>query len=842
MIRYFLGAVRAHYLSGRTLYALSVLGVALGVASVLSIQIINRNALGAFEGSMRAVSGEADFSILGRTGSFPETLYPEVLKAPEVVAAWPLYRLDVTLAGSDDVFLEIVGLDLFAPVRIPWDSAPGDSAAPLAVAGWVAISPRLAEEQGLRQGSAFSVTSGSRVVPLVVGALVDFQKITPLASSRMLVMDIAQAQGLFGGRGILQQIDVVLEDGADAGAVMRRMDAELGPAVMARTPEQRRDEAAGLMGAFRLNLTSLSLISLFVGGFLVYASTQASLVRRRNEFGLLRTLGTTRMLLFRLIMGEVLLLGTLGVALGIPLGYAAAAYNVELVSATLSNLYMLEEIERLELPPLLYVMAATIGLGGAVAGALPPALDMARQDPRALLAAYTLHEEAGRGAGRLLLAGFALLGLATLAGTTVLAGTKPAGFVIGVALLVAVPLAAPWVVGQATRRLAPRGFGLLYGVKALALRLKTTAFAVAALAVAVSMLFGITLMIGSFRRTVEIWLSTTLQADVYVTTESWRRGRESAVLDAELVESLTRLPGVRAVDRLRQFSVYTGQRRIVLSGVDFDLDLDGERFELFQGDPQDALRQIRDEGAVLISEPLAIKENLAVGDDLRVEGPAGPLVFPIAGVFYDYSSERGGAGMDLRTMEAAFGPGAISNVALYLDEGVGVEELVDRLKARFAGLPLVIRSNRGIREEVFRIFDQTFAVTRLLQSMSLLIAVCGITLTLIVLARERVSELALYRALGAHRQQIFRVFLGKGLGMAVFGLLIGAVGGVALALILVFMINRAWFGWTIALHWPWWSLGQGALSILLAAALASVYPALRASRTPATELSRENLG
>ena len=125
--------------------------------------------------------------------------------------------------------------------------------------------------------------------------------------------------------------------------------------------------------------------------------------------------------------------------------------------------------------------------------------------------------------------------------------------------------------------------------------------------------------------------------------------------------------------------------------------------------------------------------------------------------------------------------------------------------------------------------------------MSLLIAVCGITLALLVLARERVSELALYRALGAQRGQIFRVFLGKGLGLAGFGVLLGSLGGLALALILVFAINPAYFGWTLALHFPAAVLA-GELSILLGAAvLASVYPALRASRTPATELSRDDL-
>ena len=115
---------------------------------------------------------------------------------------------------------------------------------------------------------------------------------------------------------------------------------------------------------------------------------------------------------------------------------------------------------------------------------------------------------------------------------------------------------------------------------------------------------------------------------------------------------------------------------------------------------------------------------------------------------------------------------------------------------------------RSLREEIFEIFDQTFAVVRILQVMSLLIAVCGIMLTLLVLARERISELALYRALGASRLQIFRVFVGKGLGMGLIGLTLGTVGGTVLPAILIYLINRAYLGWTIQAHRPSCALGQ----------------------------------
>jgi len=839
---YFAKALAAHLRTGKTLFLLTWLGVAIGVGSVLSIQILNRNALGAFEGSLRAVSGDTELTVLPHGPALRDEDLDAVLAQPDVIGAYPLWRTDVALAGRDRYFLEIVGADLFAAARIPWSStAPrGELEDVLARPGWAAVTPELAAEMGWTTGSRFEVTSGTRRVTLTVGALVDFRKLTPLASRRLVVMDLAQAQDRFGGAGELTQIDVDVRDGGDVEGAARGIEARLNGRVSAATPEQRRLQAAGLLGAFRLNLTALSFISLFVGAFLIYAATQAALVRRRGEFGLLRALGATPRQVLALILAEVTLLAVLGVAAGVPLGIAAARANVATVSDTISNLYMLEEIERLVIPPWTWLLAAALGLGGVLAGAMYPALEMARRDPRELLAAYTLHETIGAAARRLALA--AVVFLVAAAGVAAVMGKdwRPGGFVLAVGLLVAMPLATPAVLRAVASRLRVRSFSWVYGLRTLGTRLGTTAVAVAALAVAVSMLVGITLMVGSFRRTVELWIDDSLRGDVFVTTASWERARREAGIEPEIERALRELPGVIAVDRLRQVFVAYRGRRIMIGGAGLGAPEAVGRFTLVEGDPGTALDALRGGGA-LVSEPLARKEKLAVGDVLRVQGTSGEAAFPIAGIFYDYSSEVGGAVVGLDTFAEVFGPGAPTNLALYLEPGRDAEATVDAIRAVLPDAPLLVRSNRTLRTEVFAIFDRTFAVTRLLQGMALVVAVCGITLTLLILARQKVSELALYRALGAGRGQIFRVFLGQGLGIAGFGLALGSAGGIVLALILVYLINRAWFGWTIAMAWPWGALGEQVATIIAAAALASVYPALRASRTPATELSRDDL-
>ncbi len=839
MISYLLRSAPGHVRRSRSLYVLTVLGVALGVGAVLSIQIINGNALAAFRGSMRAVSGEVDLVVLGRLPTFHESLHARAAGTPGVARAWPMLRTDVAVRG-ERLYLELYGIDLFQPIGLPLDSTDADVAAALIEPGWTAITPELAEERGLRMGDTLAVAAGSRAATLRIGAIVDFRRLAPLASTRLVVMDLAQAQHFFGEPGLINQIDLRLTSDADRQIVTDALTQELGPTVDVLTPEQREQRAEGLLSAFRLNLTALSLISLFVGLFLVFASTQASLVRRRREFGVLRSIGATRGQVLALMLTEAVALGAVGVVLGLGCGYWVAIANVDVVSATLTNIYLLSEIERLELPPGMFALAAAIGVGGALIGSLGPALDMARREPKNLLSAYVLHERLRTAAAPL-----ALFGTVIVLGSGLWYGVvgrawQPAGFVLAVALLLGFPLLTPLMIRLATGRVRARDFGFVYSLRGLGVRLRATAVAVAALAVAVSMLTGITVMVSSFRQTLTVWVEGTLLADVYITSESWARSTGPAPLDTTFLGPVRAMPEVDGIDLVRTFTAYVGNRRVGFGGVDFGSGLPETRYPFLETSGPDPIRQVHEDGAVIISEPFARKENRWSGDSIRLFGRDGPVSLRVAGVYYDYASEGGYVTMDLVTMDDVYGPAPLTNIALYLQDDADAQRVVDTVRDLVAGQPLDVRSNRGLKTEVYRIFEETFAITRILQAMGLLIAACGITLTLIVIARERVSELALYRALGALREQIFTVFLGKGLAMAALALVLGTVGGTLLAIILIFVINRAFFGWTIQPYWPWGTLGLQALAILAVAAGAAVYPAIRAAQTPAAELNRDD--
>lgn len=844
-----LRAMLAHWRQARTLTALTVLGVALGVASVVSIQSLNRAALGAFGGGVKAVSGEADLTVLGQGPDLDEAVYPRVLAHPDVAAAWPLLRVWAALQGRPDTFLEVIGVDVFAPVRypvrLPDDGGFDRFAGLLAEPGWTALTPEFADELHLAADDTFTAAVGDRLVTLRVGALVDFRSQAPLAGSRLALMDIAQAQHLAGRRGSLDQIDLQVAAGSDVAAAARRLRRDLGPGVRVLTPQQREQDAAGLLAAFRLNLTALSLISVLVGAFLVFTAVHASLVRRRRHFGLLRSIGATSGQLVAVILLETALLGLAGTLLGVPLGHLAAERNLSAVSATLTSIYLLNEIESLRLSAGLVLLAAAVGVGGALLGALLPVLDIARRDPVALLGAGGLPERVGRLAPRLAaLAGIVVLLVAAwyLGGGRHL---RTGGFVLALGLIAALPLSTPLILRESCGRVPPHGFGWRLGLRGLASRLQSTSFAVAALAVTVSMLVSITLLIGSFRATLDTWLAGTLTADIFVTTAGWQRDQGRSALSPGVVDTLGAWPGVRAADRQRRLQVRLadGQpvRAVAFARTGEAPGRWASRLPLLAGDPDRVERALREDGAVLITEPLARHAGLGVGDVLTLAGPRGPAALPIAGVGYDYSSEAGLVFMTRPTMDAIYGPGGVGALALHLEPDRDAETIIDAMRAALPGRALELRSNRRLRAEVLGIFDETFAVTRILQAMALLIAVCGVSLTLLIMGRERAAELALYRALGATRGQLFRLGVSEGAGLGALGLMLGAAGGAALAAILILVINRDWFGWTIRFDLPAMALAQQAVLIQAAALLAAVYPALRASRTPAGELTREDL-
>lgn len=826
---------------------LAVAGVALGTGSVVTVQVLTRGAVAAFDATVDLLGGDADAVVAGHGGRLDEALYPVVLGTEGVASASPLLEARVVVRRTGDQGpsrrVPLYGLDLLAPqgsaLQPPTEAgSPSPTAPPTAGSSPglpVAVSTRLAAALSLRPGDSLEVARGSTWATVVVARVLDASAPT---SDRgpMLVMDVAAAQDVLGDVRWISRVNVRLRPGASAEEVLERLASRLDGRALLSSPADQRAEARRLLSAFRVNLSALASTSVFVGLFLVYGTTRASLSRRRAETAVLRSLGATRGQVLGATLAEAGVLGAAGSALGVLLGYAAALANLESVSGTVVDLYLLAAIRTVEVPVHVWLLALAGGCAGTVAGAAGPAVELCTAPVAELLSERRARLRWQAVSKTLAPAGAALLALLLIGFAVGGHRWRHAGFVLAAGIMVWTAVSAPVLVSAAGRVAGgSRGFGWRFALGGLPVRLHTSGVAVAGVAVAFAMLVGTTVMVGSFRDTFRAWLNATVRADLYLSAAAWTGATDQGGVADELTDQLRALPGVAALDPLRGFHGYADDLPVALRGANFRPDSTSgpfvsDRFLFMKGDPAAVFPAVG-AGAVAISEPLARRTGAWQGDSISVRTASGAVRAEVAGVYYDYGSDRGSVSMDLATMEAWFGPGEPQGVAVHLDLGgaMGEPAAIEAVRMAAAPYPVVVRTNGALRDEALRIFDQTFAVTLLLQAMALAVAAAGVALSLLVMAREEEVDTATCRALGATRGQVFRFHLGKGAGLAGLGALLGLVGGGALAAVLIYVTNRAYFGWTVQFGVPVVSLLQQCAALTLAAVAASWWPALRAA-------------
>ncbi|HEV8471228.1 MAG TPA: FtsX-like permease family protein [Methylomirabilota bacterium] len=827
---------------------LTILGIALGVAVAVSIDLANASALRAFGLSTEAVSGRATHQILGGPSGVPDALYRRVRLDLGVRRAAPIVEGDVAIAGGRGRTLHLLGIDPFVDGDFrPYlggeerRGARGRDALSRAEdlvgrRGTALLAASTAAELGLAVGGELAIeASGHRRTLTVVGLLQPADRPSARALESMLVTDIATAQETLGAVGRLTRIDLIVDD----PAVLPRITAALPAGSDLVAAGSQAGATARMILAFQWNLAALSLLALVVGMFLIYQTMTFSIVQRRPLIGSLRALGVTRGEIFAVVMSEALVIGLVGTLAGLALGFGMAQGLLRLVTRTINDLYFVLSVREVVLDPVTLGKSVLLGLGATALAALPPALEATTAPPRVVMTRAALETRARRGARR---AGW--LGLAVIAaGAGVLA--LPGGIVIGFAGLFVVMVgcalvtpAAALVLLRPVHRLAAGAFGLLgrLATRSIVAALSRTSVAMAALMIAVAAAIGVGVMIASFREAVTRWLEGTLRADVYISAPSLVGSRPDATLDPALVAHLAATPGVARAGTSRGVVVQSVRGPVQVVALDVDPTRPpGWRFRSGGDDG------VWNGDAVIVSEPYANRHDARVGGAVRLRTDRGQQDFRVAGVFYDYGSSAGVVVMSRRTYDAAWEDRRISSLALEAAPGVDVNALVAVVRERAAGGPsLVIRSNRALRETSLEIFDRTFAITGVLRTLSVMVAFVGMLAALMALQLERTREIGVLRALGLTPRQVWGLVTAQ---TGIIGLLAGVLAvpsGLILAAVLVFVINRRSFGWTMSIDPSPAILLQGVALSVLAALLAGLYPAWRmATASPAESLRDE---
>jgi putative ABC transport system permease protein len=862
--RLFAQFILRHLTQERLRCAATVLGIALGIAVIIAIQLTNASSVRGFATALETMAGKTSLEIVSAGPGFDELRLRELGWLRTYGQLSPVIEADAaakTATGATES-LRVLGVDIlrdrpFRDYNLLEFAERGKPPSRqeflnlLVDPRSLILTEKFARRHGLRVGDALELTCGDQAASFSVRGMLKDEGPGRLLDGNFALMDIAAAQWAFNRLGRVDRLDVLLHDDQQIDAAEQEIAQRLPSGLQAQRPARRGRQVEKMLATFHFNLTALSYIALLVGLFLIYNTVSISVITRREEIGMLRALGVTSRQVLALFLAEAAALAVIGCALGLLAGRMLSYGTVKLTSTTVNSLYITTAAAP---PPLAwrhFVLAFAIGLPLSLIAAAAPALEAARVAPTAamrgndrLASRFRLHKLYLIVPSLLLLCAWWFARQKAVAGLPIFGYASALAIVFGAAFLVPAGL---FVLGKLGRRPLTKLFkveGRLANAN-LAGAIPRLSISVAALAVSLSMMVAIAVMIGSFRETVIYWVEQTLQADLYLRPATRNNVATDATFSSAFVALVKTNPSVTAADPFRNFDVPYAGGLITLGAGEFSVLLD--RGKLLFKMPSNlaagkaAMRSAIGRDAVVVSESFASKYDKAIGDMVRLPTPQGEREFRIVAVYYDYSSDRGIVVMHRETFVKYWGEQLPTSLTVYLKDGAHAAAVKDELlKASGDKYRVLSFTNADIKREVLRIFDSTFAITYALEVIALFVAIMGVASTLLTLILERKREIAMLRLIGADRRQVRKMVVIEAALIGGVSQGIGVVIGLLLSLVLIYVINVQSFGWTIQFHLPVVFLLQSSLLILFATALAGLYPAKRAAEIyAAAEVSGE---
>ena len=834
------------YHKGRTF--LSMVGIALGVAVFVSVQTAIYTAIESFNASVDHVSGKANLQVTSFGRGFSEEVYLKVKKVPGIKAATPVIQYVSKMDEPIGEPLYLLGIDVFSdrPFReYQFHETDDEGLLFLKTPNSIAITEKLANRHGLKRGQKITLIVGSKKVTLTITNLLKMEGPANSLEGNFGLIDIASAQEALEKVGLIDRIDVIVDESQPMEATERELKKVIPPGVEVRRSDTRSGQIEKMVSAFHLNLTALSFISLIVGMFLIYNAISVSVIQRRREIGILRSIGLTRPQVLGLFIGEAAWIGCLGSLVGIGLGIGLAKLMLYLVSRTITALYILVKAEHLLISPSILMAGFGMGVFASVLSSIGPAREASKIAPKEALALGTLETKI-----RTRLGHFSLIGVGLLILSFILALQRPIshrpifGFLAALLILIGVSFLIPSVTTFLNRLLAPLLHRLFGSEGKLASRylhdsMARTAITIAALMTALSMLISISIMILSFRKTVDLWVEQSINGDVFIFPGSYSITGYSALLPLEVSRALPSLPGVKAVDSFRALEVeYQGQPALI-AAVDGQVFLNMKVIRFTRGNSRAILRQFAEGQAILVTESFSLRHHVKAGDRIKLNTPQGEREFLVSGVFYDYSSDWGMVLLEKKLFQSLWKDETIHSAGIYLKEGVSQEAFKEVIRERYSKpYRLFVVSHRQLRKEVLKIFDQTFAITYALEFIAIIVAILGIVNSLNALIIERQRDIGIVRAVGAFQRQIQKTTLIEAGMIGFFSHILGLLCGFLLSVLLIYVINKQSFGWTVQFSIPLRSLIESWLIVMITSIGAGFIPARRAAKMNVVESLR----
>ncbi|MCG8426429.1 MAG: FtsX-like permease family protein [Chromatiales bacterium] len=822
---------------------LAVIGITLGVTVVVAIDLTITSADNSFKLSYQQVTGSTTHQILGGSRGVSEGFYRRLrrtlLSDFHSAQAAPVIERYVNLQGQPNHTLQVLAVDPVAEMAFERFS---DSSTLLSdslnsrfmlASDTALISRYSARQLGVKVGEHLTIESNGKAITLEIIGL--FGDADEREYSNLVIMDVGNAQMHMAEAGFFDRIDFRV-DSAERERFVHRLSALLSPELRLETTGQGLQKRLSLTNAFAMNLRALGLLALLVGVFLIYNTMNGFVVQRGVMFGRMRALGVDQSQVYGAVLTEALILGVAGLLLGIPFAIYLAKLLLTMATQTINDLYYVTRVTQLHITPLVVFKGILVGVGGTLIAGWAPAYRAANTSPGQQLQRISQEQSLYR-----MKKGYALFALLLLMIGGVTALIKESGviggFVTIVSLLLSAALFTPALISLLTNSLAKARLKLpvSMALRATGRNLSRTSVAAMALLIAVASTNGIGTMVESFRLTVIQWMQERVNADIYVRPVKLSGIHQGQFVPPSVIEQLKAREDLQGISLFLDFTLWHGEQKIEFSAVELPPSAQqGYRF-LPQWPPRsdESIWRAFDQGEILITEPLANKLNVSVGDLLNLPTDRGEQAFPIAGVYYDYGSEHGRLLLHRRYHLNYFDRPGVEAVGLYLNPSLVQEEgeLITELQQGLQSpVPLQIGTNKRFLQIGLEMFDRTFAITDVLRWLALLVAMIGLFGALIVLQLEQARELAVLRSIGFSRAQIFNQQI---LQAVLLGLFVGLVAiplGFALGWVLINVINLRAFGWSMVLE-PLWSLSFQNLGLaILVAVIASLYPTWRLTR------------
>ena len=778
---------------------LTLVSIALGVAVVIAIDLAGDAATGSFQSSLTTLLGKVDLEI-SANGGFDEKLFGKLTSLPLNARFSPV--IEQPVAVGETASTTLYGVDILSnPDATAGDDASGELV-PTDLLHSAVISSDLAERLHLRKGGTIDLRGPTARDVFTI------RFIAPNQHSEWVGVDIAAAQRLLNMYGHVDRVEVFLSGSEDIGGVERAIRTIVPAAYSVETPGARSEENRRMLRAFRWNLRILSYISLVVGAFLIYNAIAVSVVRRRTEIGILRAIGTSSRDVLLIFLGEATMLGLIGSLLGIAVGRLLADGLLRMIAGTVNALFVTSTPGEISLSIGSVAVALCSGTAVAFFSALLPAREAASVAPAEAMSRAAREHDTRMHLRRdaLLAIGVALVA-AVLCQFGPIAGRPVLGYIATLLSIASAALLAPAVVTGVIRSLRGvlkrfAGAEGLIASRSLTASLRRTSIVVTALATAIAMMVSVGIMVGSFRETVQLWLGSQLRADLYLRAA----GPPSAGIYPPIANDVPALirqaPGVAAVDVFHGFEFRYDDSRATFGAGDTAIQNRENTLRFLSGNGNDILNSLEGKDRVIVSEPFANKHNVHVNDVLRIALGNQTVAFTVAGIYYEYSSDRGYVISDRKTLLHYLPGQPITNIAVWLQPGYDQDQARRDLETRLAKYPLNIAANTYLRQQAVIIFDRTFAVTYALEGVAIIVAMLGAANALLALVLDRRREIGLIRYLGATTQQVRRMILTEAGLIGLLASLLGLALGSALSLVLIFVINKQSFGWTIQFHPP----------------------------------------